>query len=73
MAGERQQNNRAILAGGALNQENEKNAEMANVCFGSRKLPKGLLWRNSLLRVGPSRWAARDLADRSALDSSRSD
>jgi hypothetical protein len=32
-----------MLAGGAQNQENEKNAEMANGCFGSRKLPKGLL------------------------------
>jgi hypothetical protein len=41
-----------MLAGGALNQENEKNAEMAIVCFGSRKLPKGLLQRNSPLWVG---------------------
>ncbi len=41
-----------MLAGGALNQENEKNAEMAIVCFGSRKLPKGLLRHNSPLRVG---------------------
>jgi hypothetical protein len=43
MAGERQQNNRTMLAGGALNQENEKHAEIAILCFGSRKLPKGLL------------------------------
>ena len=49
-----------MLAGGALNQENEQNAEMANVCFGSRKLPNELLRCNSPLRVGSGliRWNA---------------
>jgi hypothetical protein len=54
-AGEREQNNRAMLAGDALNQKNEKNLEMASVCFGGRKLPNGLLRRNRPLRVGSGR------------------